>query len=58
MLPVVRAEVLEANPGIAEALDRVNAALTTEELTRLNARVDIDKEDYEDVAKDYYDSIS
>ena len=56
--PVVRAEVLEANPGIAEALDRVNAALTTEELTRLNARVDIDKEDYEDVAKDYYDSIS
>ena len=30
----------------------------TEELTRLNARVDIDKEDYEDVAKDYYDSIS
>ena len=56
--PVVRAEVLKANPGIAEALDRVNAALTTEELTRLNARVDIDKEDYEDVAKDYYDSIS
>ncbi len=56
--PVVRAEVLEANPGIAEALDRVNAALTTEELTRLNARVDIDKEDCEDVAKDYYDSIS
>lgn len=56
--PVVRAEVLEANPGIAEALDRVNAALTTEELTRLNARVDIDKEEYEDVAKDYYDSIS
>ena len=56
--PVVRAEVLEANPGIAEALDRVNAALTTEELTRLNARVDIDKEDDEDVAKDYYDSIS
>lgn len=56
--PVVRAEVLEANPGIAEALDRVNAALTTEELTRLNARVDIDKEDYEDVAKDCYDSIS
>lgn len=54
----MRAEVLEANPGIAEALDRVNAALTTEELTRLNARVDIDKEDYEDVAKDYYDSIS
>ncbi len=56
--PVVRAEVLDANPGIAAALDRVNAALTTEELTRLNARVDIDKLDYEDVAKEYYDSIS
>lgn len=56
--PVVRAEVLKAEPGIAEALNRVSAALTTEELTRLNARVDIDKEEYEDVAKNYYDSIS
>ncbi len=56
--PVVRAEVLDAHPGIAEALNRVDAALTTAELTRLNARVDIDKEEYEDVAREYFDSIA
>lgn len=55
--PVVRSEVLEANPAIAEALNRVSAALTTEDLTRLNARVDIDKEEYEDVARDFYESL-
>lgn len=56
--PVVRAAVLEENPGIAKALKRVNDALTTEKLTELNARVDIDKEEYEDVARDFFDSIS
>ena len=53
----MRSEVLEANPAIAEALNRVSAALTTEDLTRLNARVDIDKEEYEDVARDFYESL-
>ena len=55
--PVVRAEVLERTPQIAEALKRVNDALTTETLTTLNARVDIDKEDYEDVAADFFQSL-
>lgn len=55
--PVVRAEVLDAHPQIAKALKRVNDALTTEELTRLNARVDIDKEEYEDVARSFFESI-
>ena len=55
--PVVRAEVLDAHPQIEAALKRVNDALTTEELTRLNARVDIDKEEYEDVARDFFESI-
>lgn len=55
--PVVRAEILDAHPQIEAALKRVNDALTTEELTRLNARVDIDKEEYEDVARDFFESI-
>ena len=55
--PVVRAEVLAANPGIEEALARVDAALTTEKLTELNARVDIDKEEYEDVAREFFESL-
>ena len=57
MAPVVRAEVLEAQPAIEEALARVNAALTTAKLTELNARVDIDHEEYEDVARDFFETI-
>ena len=55
--PVVRAEVLKAQPAIEEALARVNAALTTAKLTELNARVDIDHEEYEDVARDFFETI-
>ena len=56
--PVVRADVLEELPGIEAALDRVSAALTTEKLTELNARVDIDREEYEDVARDFFEGIA
>lgn len=55
--PVVRREVLEAHPEIEDALARVDDALTTEKLTELNARVDIDKEEYEDVARDFFESL-
>lgn len=56
--PVVRSEVLEELPDIEAALNRVSAALTTELLTELNARVDIDREDYEDVARDFFETIA
>jgi len=58
LAPVVRGEVLEAHPDIAEALNAISAALDTETVTRLNARVDIDKEDYADVAADFFASLS
>lgn len=57
LAPVVRADVLEEYPDIEEILNKISAALTTENITALNAKVDIDKEDYEDVAKEFYDSI-
>ena len=57
LAPVVRADVLEEHPDIEEILNKISAALTTENITALNAKVDIDKEDYEDVAKEFYDSI-
>lgn len=56
--PVVRGEVLAANPGIADALAPVNQALTTEAVTALNAKVDLDHQEYEDVAAEFYASIS
>ena len=55
VIPVVRGSVLEEHPEIADALNAVSAKLTTAELTKLNAEVDLDKEDYEDVAEDYFE---
>ncbi|MGH8929259.1 MAG: glycine betaine ABC transporter substrate-binding protein [Egibacteraceae bacterium] len=49
--PIVRQEAL--TPEMEEALNAVSAALTTEDLTELNRRVDIDREDPSDVARDF-----
>lgn len=58
LAPVVRDDVLEENPDIAEILGKVNAALDTETITALNAQVDVDKEEVEDVAADFYAGLS
>ena len=55
--PVVRGEVLDANPDIEDVLNAVSKQLTTKDLTELNAKVDIDKQDYEDVAAEFFDSL-
>lgn len=57
LAPIVRDEVLEKNPELAELLTKVSTTFTTENVTALNAKVDVDKEDYETVAKEYYESI-
>ena len=57
LAPIVRNEVLEQYPEIAEVLNAVSATLDTETVTQLNARVDIDGEEYEDVALEYWESI-
>lgn len=57
LAPVVRGEVLEANPEIEEILKTVNETLDTPTITALNAKVDVDKEEYEDVAEEYWESI-
>jgi osmoprotectant transport system substrate-binding protein len=49
--PVVRESVLDDT--IKSALDKVSQALTTDELTQLIARVDVDREDAADVAKSF-----
>jgi osmoprotectant transport system substrate-binding protein len=51
--PVVRAEILEAYPGLADALNKLAPAITTEEITALNWKVDGDKQEYADVAKEF-----
>ena len=57
LAPIVRNEVLEQYPEIADVLNKVSATLDTETITKLNALVDIEGEEYEDVAADFYKSI-
>ncbi len=57
LAPVVRDNVLEANPEIADILNKVDATLDTATITALNAKVDVDKEEYEDVAAEYWETI-
>ena len=54
--PVIREPVLDANPGVAPALDKVFATLTRETLQHLNARIAVDGEDARTVAADYLKS--
>ena len=58
LAPVIRNEVLEVNPDIAEILNNISSTLDTETMTDLNAKVDVDGQEYEAVAKEYFDSIN
>lgn len=57
LAPVVRNNVLEEEPQIADILNAVDATLDTATITSLNAKVDVEKEEYEDVAAEYWESI-
>ena len=57
LAPVVRDQVLEANPEIATILNKLSASLDTETVTQLNAKVDVDGQEYASVAKAFYESI-
>ena len=58
LVPVINQEVLEANPDLADILNAINADLTTEQVIELNAAVDIDGREYEEVAAEYYESLN
>lgn len=51
IIPVIREE--EVNSEIRSALDELSSTLTTDDLKKLNKRVEVDKGDPEDVATDY-----
>ncbi|REB74188.1 glycine betaine ABC transporter substrate-binding protein [Bacillus sp. 522_BSPC] len=51
--PVIRAETLEKHPELEEVLAMLVGKIDNEKMQELNARVDIDKEQYEDVAVDF-----
>jgi osmoprotectant transport system substrate-binding protein len=51
--PVVRSDVLKKYPKIEKVLNEVSASLDVEKMRKLNAQVDLDQEDPEDVAAEY-----
>jgi osmoprotectant transport system substrate-binding protein len=51
LTPVVRKEVLDKNPKLADALNSVAAKLNDENMAKLNASVDVDKKTPEEVAE-------
>jgi osmoprotectant transport system substrate-binding protein len=53
LVPAVSSEFLDEHPDVADVLNPLMAALTTEKLTELNGRVAVDREKPEDVARDF-----
>lgn len=51
--PVVRKDTLEANPGLEEALNTLSGLLSNEVIISLNAKVDIDHQTPQQVARDF-----
>lgn len=53
LVPAVSTEFLDAHGDVADVLNPLMAALTTEKLTELNGRVAVDREQAETVARDF-----
>lgn len=53
LVPAVASDFLAAHPDVADTLNALMVALTTEKLAELNARVSVDREKSEDVAHDF-----
>lgn len=51
--PVIRADTLERHPELEKVLGMLVGKIDNEKMQELNARVDIDKEQYEDVAVEF-----
>ena len=52
-MPAVSSAFLPAHPDVAAPLNALMAALTTEKLTQLNAKVSVDRQKPEDVAEQF-----
>lgn len=55
--PLIRDDALEQWPEAEEISNKISALITKEDVISMNAKCDVDGEDYEDVAAEYYDSI-
>jgi osmoprotectant transport system substrate-binding protein len=53
LAPVVRTETLEANPDLADQMNKLSALLDDATMADLNAQVDVERESIEDVAESF-----
>lgn len=53
LAPVVRTETLEANPELADQMNKLSALLNDATMAELNASVDVERESIEDVSRDF-----
>lgn len=53
LIPAMNSDFLQDNPDAADALNKLADTLTTDDLTELNTKVDLEREDPADVAKQY-----
>ncbi len=53
LTPVVRKQILDANPKLADILNALSAKLDDSTMARLNASVDVDKKTVEEVAQTF-----
>lgn len=54
--PVVRKDVLDSHPGLADALNQLSPLITNDAITEMNKRVDIDHQSPDQVARDFLQS--
>ena len=57
IVPVVRMDLLERHPKVADILNALSAHLDNHTMQMLNAQVDIDKEDPAHVARDFFATL-
>ncbi len=53
LIPAVNSDFLKDNPDVEDTLNALSEVLTSEDISGLDAKVDIDREDAGDVAKTY-----
>jgi osmoprotectant transport system substrate-binding protein len=56
LAPVVRKDALDANPKIAEVVNRISAMIDEATMADLNYKVDVEKQEPKDVARAFLKS--
>lgn len=56
LIPAVNSAFLKAHPDVADVLNKLSQTLTTEDLAAMDLKINVDREQPADIAKEYLDS--